>query len=72
MTPFCSETRISQLSGRSDVLETPPEIMAKNGMLISGHHGLKIFRTIPNFLPLFAFHLHPLPSTRPPKEMCEP
>jgi hypothetical protein len=39
---FCRETRILQLSGRSEVLQTPPEIVARNGMLISGHHGSNI------------------------------
>lgn len=36
----CRETRIPQLSGRAEVLEPPPEIIAGNGMLVSGHHGL--------------------------------
>jgi hypothetical protein len=36
----CRETRIPQLSGRAEVLETPPEIIARNGMLVSGHHGV--------------------------------
>ncbi len=35
------DTRITQLSGRQDVLETPPQIIASGGMLISGHHGNK-------------------------------
>jgi hypothetical protein len=36
---LCRDTRISQLSGRDEVLDTPSAILASGGMLISGHHG---------------------------------
>jgi len=41
MIPACRDTRITQLSGRTEVLEPPREIVASGGMLISGHHGLQ-------------------------------